>query len=114
MISRIVVSAVFVGAILAGGWLLSGCEKKQPAPPAKPVTQTMSTQQTATKAAEPAKDTAATATVEQTTCPVMGSPIDKNIFVEYKGKKVYFCCKMCPPEFEKNPEKYISKLPQFK
>ena len=52
--------------------------------------------------------------VAQTTCPIMeGNPIDKNIFVEYKGKKVYFCCAGCPDVFKANPEKYISKLPQF-
>jgi YHS domain-containing protein len=43
----------------------------------------------------------------------MGNPIDKDVFVEYKGKKVYFCCPSCKGEFEKDPEKYISKLPQF-
>ncbi len=53
------------------------------------------------------------AAVEQTVCPVMGGKINKDIFTEYKGKKVYFCCEACKPEFEKNPEKYISKLPQF-
>ncbi|AQT69482.1 Cation efflux system protein CusB precursor [Anaerohalosphaera lusitana] len=50
---------------------------------------------------------------EQTICPVMGGKINKDIFVEYKGKKVYFCCAGCPEEFQKNPEKYIDKLPQF-
>jgi YHS domain-containing protein len=51
---------------------------------------------------------------EQTTCPVMeGQPINKAVFTEYKGKKVYFCCESCKPEFEKNPEKYLGKLPQF-
>lgn len=51
----------------------------------------------------------------QTTCPVMeGNPIDKNLFVEYKGKKVYFCCNTCVELFNKDPEKYVSKLPQFK
>jgi Cu(I)/Ag(I) efflux system membrane fusion protein len=51
---------------------------------------------------------------EQTLCPVMGEKIDKDIFTEYKGKKIYFCCPACKPKFEKDPEKYISKLPQFK
>lgn len=55
------------------------------------------------------------ASVEQTTCPVMkGNPITKDLYTEYKGKKVYFCCSGCKPEFEKNPEKYLSDLPQFK
>jgi YHS domain-containing protein len=52
-------------------------------------------------------------TGEQTICPVMGDAINKNIYTEYKGKKVYFCTPMCKAEFEKNPEKYIGKLPQF-
>ena len=51
---------------------------------------------------------------QQTTCPVMGLPIDKDLFTVYKGKKVYFCCPGCKPEFEKDPEKYLAKLPQFK
>ena len=50
---------------------------------------------------------------EQTMCPVMNAPINKDIFVEYEGKKVYFCCPGCPEEFQKNPEKYLGKLPQF-
>ena len=52
--------------------------------------------------------------IEQKNCPVMGGKINKNIFVEYKGKKVYFCCEGCDDMFNKNPEKYLSKLPQFK
>ncbi|MCK4998303.1 MAG: YHS domain-containing protein [Anaerohalosphaera sp.] len=53
-------------------------------------------------------------TAEQTTCPVMGGKINKEIFVEYKGKKVYFCCGGCDTKFQADPEKYIAKLPQFK
>lgn len=46
----------------------------------------------------------------QKVCPVMGTAIDKKIYVDYKGKRVYFCCSMCPAEFNKNPEKYIKKM----
>jgi|WetSurMetagenome_2_1015567.scaffolds.fasta_scaffold00110_1 YHS domain-containing protein len=46
----------------------------------------------------------------QTTCPVMGEPINKDIYVDYKGKRVYFCCNMCPETFKKDPEKYLKKL----
>jgi YHS domain-containing protein len=56
---------------------------------------------------------AAAAEVEQKICPVMELPIDKSVFTIYQGKKVYFCCTNCKAEFEKNPEKYLSKLPQF-
>ncbi len=46
----------------------------------------------------------------QEKCPVMGSPINKNIYVDYKGKRIYFCCPACPEEFKKNPDKYMKKL----
>lgn len=46
----------------------------------------------------------------QTTCPVMGGKIDKKFYVDYKGKRIYACCGMCPPEIRKDPEKYIKKL----
>jgi YHS domain-containing protein len=52
--------------------------------------------------------------IAQTTCPVMeGNPINENLFVEYKGEKVYFCCAGCPEMFLAEPEKYTAKLPQF-
>jgi len=51
---------------------------------------------------------------EQKLCPVMGGAINKELYTEYKGKKVYFCCPGCKETFEKEPEKYIAKLPQFK
>jgi len=51
--------------------------------------------------------------IEQKVCPVMEGPINKEIYTEYKGKKVYFCCPGCKEKFEQEPDKYISKLPQF-
>lgn len=49
----------------------------------------------------------------QTKCPVSGKDIDPANSVEYKGEKVYFCCPNCPAGFEKDPEKFVAKLPQF-
>ena len=60
----------------------------------------------------PAKEIATAA--EQTTCPIMNMAIDKKVFVEYKGKKVYFCCPGCEDKFKAEPEKFLAKLPQFK
>ncbi len=51
---------------------------------------------------------------EQKICPVMGGVIDKSVFTEYKGKKVYFCCPGCIDMFKADPEKYLGKLPQFR
>lgn len=53
-------------------------------------------------------------TPAQTTCPVMeGNPIDPSLYVDYKGERVYLCCKTCVKLFSENPEAYLDKLPQF-
>jgi YHS domain-containing protein len=46
----------------------------------------------------------------QTTCPVLAGNIDKNVYADYKGKRIYFCCQGCDAEFKKDPEKYMKKL----
>lgn len=48
-----------------------------------------------------------------TSCPVMTEAIDPNIFIEYQGRSVYFCCKKCIKKFEANPARYLPRLPQF-
>jgi len=50
----------------------------------------------------------------QTECPVMpGQEISREFYMDYKGKRVYFCCKFCAATFRKEPEKYLANLPQF-
>ena len=47
----------------------------------------------------------------QTICPVMGNPIrSKNLYVDYKGKRVYFCCGPCPSRFMRYPDAYLKRL----
>lgn len=46
----------------------------------------------------------------QATCPVMGGAINKQLYADYDGKRVYFCCGYCDGEFNKNPQKYLDKL----
>jgi YHS domain-containing protein len=46
----------------------------------------------------------------QETCPVMGGKIDKHVFTDHRGKRVYFCCARCVPEFKMNPELYLKVL----
>lgn len=49
----------------------------------------------------------------QKTCPVMGNSINKDVYVDYYDKRVYFCCGMCTKEFLKTPEKYLKKLDEL-
>uniref|UniRef100_A0A7C5ENU9 YHS domain-containing protein n=1 Tax=Desulfobacca acetoxidans TaxID=60893 RepID=A0A7C5ENU9_9BACT len=46
----------------------------------------------------------------QTVCPVLGGKVDKKIYVDYQGYRVYFCCPGCDAEFRKDPEKYLRKM----
>lgn len=46
----------------------------------------------------------------QTLCPVMGGKIDKKVFVDYKGKRVYFCCPGCDEAFFESPDRYIRTM----
>jgi len=46
----------------------------------------------------------------QTACPVLGGNLDKNVYVDYQGYRIYFCCPGCDVEFKKDPEKYMKKL----
>jgi YHS domain-containing protein len=90
---------LLAAAMLTMAVVLVGCKKKEQ-PTAPP--------------AEPNATASAVTEIEQTMCPIMdGNKINPNVFVEYKGKKVYFCCNDCKAKFEAEPEKYLAKLPQF-
>ena len=93
---------MMISLLLVGLIMLNGCKKSEPTP---------SETSDAAMMDEPAEAVASAA--EQTTCPIMGTAINKALFTEYKGKKVYFCCPGCKEKFNEEPEKYIAKLPQF-
>jgi Cu(I)/Ag(I) efflux system membrane fusion protein len=46
----------------------------------------------------------------QTLCPVMGNEIDREVFLDYRGKRIYFCCPPCIARFKNDPEKYLRKM----
>lgn len=54
--------------------------------------------------------TAAPEVKAQTTCPVMGGAIDKKIYVDAEGKRIYLCCNGCVKAVKKEPAKYIKIL----
>ena len=47
---------------------------------------------------------------KQSLCPVMGGEINTSLYSDFEGKRVYFCCPMCKPDFEKNPARYIQDM----
>ncbi len=49
---------------------------------------------------------------EQKACPVQHGKINKDLYVDYKGQRIYFCCKECLPIFNKNPEAYLKRMEQ--
>jgi hypothetical protein len=52
--------------------------------------------------------------IVNTYCPVMPNmKTVKDIFSDFEGKRVYFCCVNCRASFDRDPEKYIGLLPQF-
>ena len=88
--------AVSLAAVLAMGMFVAGCQE-QPKSVAPVV-----------KGAD--AKAAGQAEIAQKVCPVMGGKIDPNIYVDYNGRRVYFCCNMCPPKFKEDPDKYLKKL----
>ncbi len=64
----------------------------------------------AEKKAPPAADAPEKEIKLQTTCPVMGGAINKDLYVDHDGKRVYICCKGCEAPLKKDPATYIQKL----
>lgn len=46
----------------------------------------------------------------QVDCPVMSGKINKDLYADYKGQRVYFCCPGCVDVFKKDPEAYLKKM----
>lgn len=46
-------------------------------------------------------------------CPVSGKPVDVNVTSDVGDKAVAFCCANCKGEFDKDPSKFTSKLPEL-
>ena len=46
----------------------------------------------------------------QTKCPIMKGKINKGVYVDYEGKRIYLCCPACEGTFNKDPEKHIKLM----
>lgn len=47
-------------------------------------------------------------------CPVADKPIDPAQTLEHDGRRIAFCCAKCKAAFEKEPAKFVAKLPPKK
>ncbi len=62
-------------------------------------------------AAVPGAPATVAAIKPQTTCPIMkGSEIDKRLFVDYQGKRIYVCCRSCVRILKADPAKYVALM----
>lgn len=46
----------------------------------------------------------------QTQCPIMTAPINKKLFVDHAGKRIYVCCNECVAAVQRDPAATITKL----
>ena len=89
----VMVTAVALGLVLVG------CEKQgEQAGPTVPAVKS-----------DAVEDAGAVAAA-QTVCPVMGGKVNKDIFVDHEGRRVYFCCQGCVGAFKKDAEKYLKAM----
>jgi ABC-type Zn2+ transport system substrate-binding protein/surface adhesin len=50
---------------------------------------------------------------DQTTCPVMGGTINKELYVDKDGKRIYVCCEACIEKLKADFAKYEAKLEEM-
>lgn len=81
-IQRLAIAAMLVGVVSRGGEKAAGPKPTDEVSEAKP----------------------------QTTCPVMGGKINKKLYADVNGKRIYVCCGGCIAPIKKDPAKYVEKL----
>lgn len=57
-----------------------------------------------------AADDAPQAARPQSLCPMMGTPINKALFVDAEGYRIYVCCPGCLAAVKADPQKAIAKI----
>ncbi len=46
----------------------------------------------------------------QTKCPIMGGEINRDVYIDHNGYRVYFCCPGCDTAFKKDADAIIKKM----
>jgi hypothetical protein len=84
--------------------------KPAPAPPAKAPREKPAPAAKAPEGKPAAAAPAAPVAKAQTTCPIMGNPIDKTQFVDVGAYRIYACCPACLPKIKADPQAAIAKI----
>jgi len=49
--------------------------------------------------------------VTNTTCPILeGEEVDPDVYTDYKGQRIYFCCRKCRRQFLDDPTAYAEQV----
>lgn len=56
------------------------------------------------------KDTAEDRLKPQSICPIMGAPIDKSLYADHEGRRIYVCCPPCVEAVKADPEAALATL----
>lgn len=49
----------------------------------------------------------------QETCPIMNSRINKDLYVDHDGQRIYVCCNGCRAAVARDPEAALAKLAEL-
>jgi YHS domain-containing protein len=93
---RKVLSAVLVLSLMVTALMIISCAEEEKSP--------KKVEEVATE------DVTSKAPKTQTTDAFSGNPIKRNIYADYQGKRIYFCCANSKRQFEGDPERYIAKF----
>lgn len=102
---------ILLAAVAA--WCLAACQPKPVAEPPTPEPEAAlpAPEHDQTTDGTPAEGEAAVVEVNRGgVCPVSGKSAKGQFYTDYQGKRYYFCCPGCPPEFKADPEKYLAKM----
>ena len=88
-----VLTTVLILWLTGMGLMSISCDKEEKSPQMAEIVTTTDTKSQALK--------------PQTTDALSGSPINKSVYTDYKGKRIYFCCANSRENFNMDPEKYI-------
>lgn len=66
------------------------------------------------KPPKPKKAKAKTAAPINEKCPLTGKPLAADKFSVFEGQVIGFCCGKCKAAFDKNPQKHLGKVKEFK